>query len=37
MATAGRSATERLHYARVEGADTLFTPPFAEYLVRLHE
>jgi malate synthase len=37
MATAGRSATERLHYARVEGAEALFTPAFAEYLVRLHD
>ncbi|MBI3628569.1 MAG: hypothetical protein HY217_03115 [Candidatus Rokubacteria bacterium] len=37
MATTGRSATERLHYARVEGAEALFTPAFAEYLVRLHD
>ncbi len=37
MATAGRSATERLHYGRVEGAEALFTPAFAEYLVRLHD
>lgn len=35
--TARAAATSRLHFAPVEGATELFTPAFAEYVVRLHE
>jgi malate synthase len=31
------SATDRLHYAPVEGASELFTPAFAEYFVAVHD
>src|SRR5438105_9756087 len=39
MATTGSraEATARLHVAPVEGAAELFTPAFADYLVRLHD
>jgi malate synthase len=33
----GSSAATRVRVAPVEGADALFTPPFNEYLVRLHD
>src|SRR5262245_66197628 len=31
------SAADRVRVAPVEGADTLFTPAFCEYLVRMHD
>jgi malate synthase len=37
MAETQRTATERVSYTSVEGAARLFTPPFLEYLVRLHD
>jgi malate synthase len=33
----GSSAADRARVAPVEGADTLFTPAFLEYLVRMHD
>ncbi len=37
--TAGQrgSAADRVRVAPVEGAEALFTPPFCEYLVRMHD
>ncbi|HXJ85125.1 MAG TPA: hypothetical protein VMS64_41340 [Candidatus Methylomirabilis sp.] len=37
MAPTQRSATERVSYTPAEGAAQLFTPPFLDYLVRLHD
>src|SRR5512132_2182558 len=31
------ASTDRLKYAAVEGAAALFSPAFADYLVRLHD
>src|SRR5262249_32022975 len=33
----GSVAARRVRHASVEGADLLFTPPFLDYLVRLHD
>jgi malate synthase len=33
----GSSGGSRVQAARVEGAEALFTPPFCEYLARLHD
>ena len=37
LAGQGSSAADRVRVAPVEGADTLFTPAFLAYLVRMHD